>query len=61
MLPAEVLKMYELCAMQFADETGSMYIAQSDADEFEVRIRHFTNLFNEQPAACAVLLGYTSP
>lgn len=61
MLPAEVLKMYELCAMQFADETGSMYIAQSDADELEVRIRHFTNLFNEQPAACAVLLGYTSP
>ncbi len=61
MLPAEVLKMYELCAMQFADETGSMYIAQSDADSLEVRVRHFVNLFNEQPAACAVLTGYTSP
>lgn len=61
MLPAEVLKMYELCAMEFADETGSMYIAQTDADQFEVRVRHFTNLFNEQPAACAVLKGYTSP
>lgn len=60
-LPAEVLKMYELCAMQFADETGSMYIAQSDADSFEVRIRHFVNLFNEQPAACGVLTGFTSP
>lgn len=61
LLPAEVLKMYELCAMEFADETGSMYIAQSDADALEVRVRHFTNLFNEQPAACAVLQGYISP
>lgn len=60
-LPAEVLKMYELCAMEFSDEWGSMYIPQSDVDSFEVRLRHFTNLFNEQPAACAVLLGYTSP
>lgn len=60
-LPAEVLKMYELAAMEFADETGSMYIAQSDVDALEVRIRHFVNLFNEQPAACAVLTGYTSP
>ena len=60
-LPAEVLKMYELCAMEFADETGSMYIAQTDADSLEVRIRHFANLFNEQPAACAVLSGYAAP
>jgi len=60
-LPAEVLVMYELAAMEFADETGSMYIAQSDQDQLEVRIRHFTNLFNEQPAACAVLTGYVSP
>lgn len=60
-LPAEALKMYELAAMEFADETGSMYIAQSDADALEVRIRHFTNLFNEQPAACAVLKGFLSP
>ena len=60
-LPAEVLKMYELAAMEFADETGSMYIAQTDVDALEVRIRHFVNLFNEQPAACAVLQGYTSP
>lgn len=60
-LPAEVLKMYELAAMQFADETGSIYIAQSDQDALEVRVRHFVNLFNEQPAACAVLTGYTSP
>jgi len=60
-LPAEVLKMYELAAMEFADETGSMYIAQTDVDALEVRVRHFVNLFNEQPASCAVLQGYTSP
>lgn len=60
-LPAEVLKLYILCELEFADETGSMYIAQSDADSFEVRLRHFTNLFNEQPAACAALVGYISP
>lgn len=60
-LPAEVLKMYELAAMEFADETGSMYIAQSDVDSLEVRIRHFVNLFNEQPAACGVLTNYVSP
>lgn len=60
-LPAEVLKMYELAAMEFADETGSMYIAQSDVDALEVRVRHFNNMFNEQPAACGVLQGYVSP
>lgn len=61
MLPAEVFKMYELAAMEFADETGSMYIAQTDADTLEVRVRHFANLFNEQPAACAVLKNYRAP
>ncbi len=60
-LPAEVLKMYELAAMEFADETGSMYIAQTDVDALEVRIRHFVNLFNEQPASCGVLTNYVSP
>lgn len=39
-LPAEVLKLYELCAMEFADEQGTMYIAQSDSDTYEVRLRH---------------------
>lgn len=39
-LPAEVLVMYELAAMEFADETGSMYIAQTDQDALEVRVRH---------------------
>jgi hypothetical protein len=61
MLPAEVLKLYVLAEMEFADETGSMYIAQSEQDELEVRLRFFANLFNEQPGACAVLTNYTSP
>lgn len=61
MLPAEVLKMYVLKELEFADETGSMYIAQTNADSLEVRLRFFTQLFNEQPAACAVLQGYISP
>lgn len=60
-LPAEVLKMYVLSEMEFADETGSMYIAQTDVDALEVRIRHFVNLFNEQPAACGRLKNYVSP
>jgi hypothetical protein len=60
-LPAEVLKLYILKELEFADESGSMYIAQTDADSFEVRLRHFANLFNEQPAACGVLMDYISP
>lgn len=61
MLPAEVLKNYVLKEMQFADEQGTPYIAQTGTDQYEMRVRYFTNLFNEQPAACAVLQGYTSP
>lgn len=60
-LPEDVLKSYVLAEMEFADETGSMYIAQTSADALEVRIRFFTNLFNEQPSACGVLKNYTSP
>lgn len=60
-MPAEVTKLYVLCELEFSDEWGSMYIPQSDADSFEVRLRHFTNYFNEQPASCAAIKGYTSP
>lgn len=60
-LDRDALKNYVLCDLEFCDETGSMYIAQVSADVFEVRIRYFTNLFNEQPAACAVLKSYISP
>jgi hypothetical protein len=55
------LKSYVLAEMEFADETGSMYIAQTSADSLEVRVRLFMNLFNDQPSASAVLKSYTSP
>jgi hypothetical protein len=60
-LPEDVLKSYVLAEMEFADETGSMYIAQTSVDAFEVRVRFFTNLFNEQPAACGLVRNYISP
>lgn len=60
-LPSEVLKWYILSELEVAEETGSAYIAQSDSDSFETRIRFWGNMFNEQPAACAVLQGYVSP
>lgn len=60
-LPMDALKSYVLAEMEFADETGSMYIAQTSADSLEVRVRFFTNLFNEQPSASSVMSGYVSP
>ena len=60
-LPSEVLKLYVLAEMEFANEQGEMMIAQIDTDAYEVRIRHFLNMFNEQPAACGVLSNYISP
>jgi len=60
-LSDDSLKMYVLAEMEFADETGSMYIAQTSADALEVRIRYFANLFNEQPNADSVGKSYISP
>lgn len=60
-LPSDVVKKYVLAEMEFADETGSMYIAQVSADQLETRIRFFANLFNEKAAATAVLTNYISP
>lgn len=60
-LPAEVLKHYILCELEAADESGSTLIPQSESDQFESRLRYFSNLFNEQPAACGVLKSYISP
>lgn len=61
MLSSDVFKAYVLAEMEFADETGSMYIAQTSADQLEVRVRLFMNIFNEQPSGCAVVKGYISP
>ncbi len=60
-VPQSVLKNYVLKELAFADETGAPYIAQTGTDQFEMRLRYFTNLFNEQPSSCAVLYGYISP
>jgi len=61
MLGKDCIEKMVLCEMEFADETGSMYIAQTSADSFEVRVRHFFNLFNAQASACGVLVDYASP
>lgn len=58
---ADNWKMYVLSEMEFADETGSMYIAQTGSDQLEVRIRFFANLFNEQPSNQFRLTGLLSP
>lgn len=58
---ADCWKAYVLSEMEFADETGSMYIAQASADTLEVRIRFFANLFNEMPSAQFRVTGLISP
>lgn len=60
-LPMDSIKAYVLAEMEFADETGSMYIAQTSADSLEVRVRLFMNLFNEQPSASVAMKSYVSP
>ncbi len=60
-LESDNWKAYVLAEMEFADETGSMYIAQTSADQLEVRIRLFMNMFNEMPSGQFRLTGYTSP
>lgn len=52
---------YILAEMDFADETGSMMIAQTDTDAFEVRVRNFLTLFAEKPAGAGRLKNYVSP
>lgn len=61
MLPSGVITKYVLAEMEFADETGTMYLAQTSADSFQTRVRLFANLFNEQAAATTVLKNYLSP
>lgn len=60
-LPESSIVKYVLAEMEFADETGSMYIAQVSADQLESRVRLFANLFNEKASASVVLKNYISP
>ena len=61
MLPDKYIEKYVLEEMAFADETGSMYIAQAEADALEVRIRFFANLFNAKASGSSVITSYVSP
>lgn len=61
MLDQSTWKNYILAEMEFCDETGSMYIAQTSSDSFEVRVRYFNNLFPEKPASNGALYNYISP
>lgn len=60
-LSQESWKNYVLCELEFSDEAGTQYIAIPGQDAFEVRIRYFTNLFNEKPSANGVITNYLSP
>lgn len=60
-LPDKFIEKYVLTEMQFADETGSMYIAASENDALEVRIRFFANLFNAKASGSSVVSTYSSP
>lgn len=60
-IPEESIVKYILCELEFADETGSMMIAQIGTDALEARIRFFANLFNEKPAASSLAVNYISP
>lgn len=60
-LPDKFIEKYVLTEMQFADETGSMYIAAAENDQLEVRIRFFANLFNSKASGSSVVTQYVSP
>lgn len=47
--------------LQWADETGSVMIAQNGVDSFELRLRLWANFFYEKPSAWSRLYGYISP
>ncbi len=61
MLPDEYIEKYVLAEMAFADDTGSMYIAQTENDQLEVRVRFFANLFNSKASGAGALSNYISP
>ncbi len=60
-LPDKYIEKYVLTEMAFADETGSMYIAQAENDALEVRVRFFANLFNAKASGSSVVAQYVSP
>lgn len=61
MLDEKNIVKYVQKEMEFANETGTMYIAQPESDELEARLRLFCNLFNEMPAGSSVIEDYVTP
>lgn len=61
MLPDKYIEKYVLSELEFADETGSMYIAGAENDQLEVRVRLFANLFNSKACGAAIIQSYIAP
>lgn len=61
LLDPTAYKKYILSEWEWASETGSQFITSPSADSFQVRLRHFSNLFAEKPRSCARLSNYISP
>lgn len=61
MLSEGTIKKYVLCELEWADESGAFYIAQTSTDQYEARLRLFANLFIDKPSANGVLRNYISP
>lgn len=61
MLDDKYIVKYVQKELEFASETGTMYIAQAESDELEVRLRFFANLFNEMASGSSVITNYVSP
>lgn len=61
MLDDKYIIKYVQKELEFASETGTMYIAQPEADELEVRLRMFANLFNEMASGSSVVTDFVSP
>ena len=63
MVPPEFLEKYVMpgCEFTFADETGSVMIAEGENDRLEARMRFFANMFNSKAAGSAVGYNYVSP
>ena len=60
-LDSKTWKKYVLSELEWADESGSQYIAQTSTDAYEARLRLFFNMFCEKASANVCLKNYISP
>lgn len=61
MIDSSTWKKYVLSELEWADETGTYFISQTDVDAWEIRLRLFADIFCEKPSANARLRNYISP